>query len=365
MTSVRLIADDLTGALDSAAAFASVIGPIPVGWDTPRLLAPAGSYALSTGTREQTEAKAIAAAERAAPVLRAGPDGFAFLKVDSLLRGHAGAELAATLRTVPFDQVIIAPAVPFQARISRLGRQHLRTGAGWEPVGEDIVASLRRSGLTVTICNPGAIVPAGISFWNSATDEELDAVVAGASQIGGSTLWVGTAGLASALARRLGTAGTTAPTPLRPLLGLIGTDHPVMSAQLGHVAQHHLRLEGAPEIDAARVAAMLTANGVCFVTCDLPPGLERAHATVMIAERFATLCQHIQRPNTLCVSGGETLSALCQSLGISALDVLGEFEPGIPCARLSGGMWDGLTLYSKSGAFGTPDVLTRLIRTSF
>jgi len=54
MTQPRLIADDLTGALDSAAAFVPAFGPQRVVWGDD----PAGAAALSSGTREATAAEA-------------------------------------------------------------------------------------------------------------------------------------------------------------------------------------------------------------------------------------------------------------------------------------------------------------------
>ena len=52
MTTLRLIADDLTGALDTAAEFVGLTGPVPVYWSgaIPADLPP--SAAVDSGTRE-------------------------------------------------------------------------------------------------------------------------------------------------------------------------------------------------------------------------------------------------------------------------------------------------------------------------
>lgn len=365
MTWLRLIADDLTGALDSAAAFSSVLGPIDVDWVANRGWAD-GSRAVSTGTREQdTGVAAVAAAEAAKSLWAEANDAtLAFFKVDSLLRGHAGAELAAILKARPFARVIIATALPFQGRICRNGRQHVRISDGWLPIGEDLAQGLRDAGFGVSVREAGMTIPEGISLWNSTTDADLDALVQAALPFGGPLLWVGTAGLAGALARHLGPAAGRAAAPHLPLLGLIGTDHPVMSGQIARIGQHHVRLGDDAPGGTDAVRARLAADGICFVTCDLPAHTPRQAATEAIAARLAALCRALDRPNTLFVSGGETLSALGQRLGATSLRVHGEFEPGIPCSQFSGGLWDGLTLYSKSGAFGAPDVLSRLISAS-
>ena len=46
---LRLLADDLTGALDSAARFVPLVGPVPVVWSDP---IPAGTVAIDSGTRD-------------------------------------------------------------------------------------------------------------------------------------------------------------------------------------------------------------------------------------------------------------------------------------------------------------------------
>jgi len=50
---LRIVADDLTGALDTAAPFAAAGGPLPVRWNP---AAQGGSYALDTETRERSDA---------------------------------------------------------------------------------------------------------------------------------------------------------------------------------------------------------------------------------------------------------------------------------------------------------------------
>jgi uncharacterized protein YgbK (DUF1537 family) len=68
-------------------------------------------------------------------------------------------------------------------------------------------------------------------------------------------------------------------------------------------------------------------------------------------------------PGTLIVAGGETLRGLCIALGATALEAVGQIEPGLPRSVLRGGRWDGVDVVSKSGAFGGPnlwrDLLTR------
>ena len=136
---LRLLADDLTGALDSAARFVPLVGPVPVSWRVDDLPATA---AIDAGTRDRDAATAQATMERLVPLLRGAT--IAFKKIDSLLRGHVAIELAACMRH--FDHCVLAPAFPFQGRITRNGRQLARDGDHWRDSGVDLPAALREIG---------------------------------------------------------------------------------------------------------------------------------------------------------------------------------------------------------------------------
>jgi D-threonate/D-erythronate kinase len=122
---LRLLADDLTGALDSAARFATV-APISVTWDAS---GGAGPMALDSGTRDLAPELVGPRLKPFVPLLAAGE--LAFKKIDSLLRGHVALELAACLGA--FDHCVLAPAFPFQSRITRDGRQLAGVACGGIP----------------------------------------------------------------------------------------------------------------------------------------------------------------------------------------------------------------------------------------
>ena len=313
------------------------------------------SLVLDIGTRERSSEDAATAAQAAAALLATAPVRLSFFKVDSLLRGHAGAELAAILATTRFDRVIIAPALPEQGRRTRSGRQVWIQGGSWTPTGEDLGAALAEAGHPVARLGPASLPDRGISLFDAETPEDLERIVANGFTAGGSLLWVGSAGLARALARSM----VGAPCPdLRwkgPLLGLIGTDHAVTAAQLDAVSP--LRREAT---DTAGVIALLAQSGAAFVTTALPAGTPRPAACATIAARFASLIPDVPQPGALLVSGGETLRALLPALGATGLDVLGELQPGIALSRLTEGRWRGTTVISKSGAFGEPGLFADL-----
>ena len=71
---LRLVADDLTGALDTAAQFVASTGPVPVFWTHPAADTLPPTVAIDSGTREQQPAMAAAVAAELAAVLAPAPD---------------------------------------------------------------------------------------------------------------------------------------------------------------------------------------------------------------------------------------------------------------------------------------------------
>lgn len=333
---LRLLADDLTGTLDSASQFVPLVGSVPVQWRTDQLPPTA---AIDAGTRECDAASARHAMQRLAPHLQ-GAD-VAFKKIDSLLRGHVAAELAACMPH--FEHCVLAPAFPFQGRITRSGRQLTRDGDTWRDCGVNLPAELRACGLIVPV-------------HDAETDADLDTIVTAGRALSGRVLWCGTGGLAGALA---GSYTVPCPPLPRPFLALIGSDHSVSAAQLAATGHrlHRVTAIGPDQIAAIHRSLQLDAAAVCIA---LPDGTARTEATRHIGRCFAALLAAIERPGTLVISGGETLRGLCDALGVGGLEVDGEVVPGVPTSILRGGAWDGQRVVSKSGAFGDAGFLARL-----
>ncbi len=356
MSTLRLLADDLTGALDTAAEFVPLTGPVPAFWVGAATGALPGHAALDLGTREAGRAEAVAAVRDAVPVLAGA--GIAFKKIDSLLRGHTLAELAACVSAGAWTRTVLAPAFPFQGRVTRGGRQMMVSDGTAVPVGPDLVDALRALGVRAQAASGGAPGP-GVTVFDADTDAELDAAVAASGGAGAPVLWCGTGGLARALAG----GGHAAPPELpRPVLGLFGSDQAVTAAQLAACAPHWTPLADGGADSAAGLAARLERHGLALATHALPEGTARAEAAARIAATFRELVGRLPAPGTLLVAGGETLRGLCLALGAGSLEVRGRLVPGVPVSVLRGGAWDGTTVVSKSGAFGHPTLLRDVLR---
>ncbi|MDB5850698.1 MAG: hypothetical protein JWP29_4450 [Rhodoferax sp.] len=337
----RILADDLTGALDTAAAF-SGSGDLPVSL-LPRLVhGDAPVQALATGTRDVAP-QAMADALQACLPWFTAPGHFAFKKVDSLLRGNSFAEVAWLLRHGGFDGAVFAPGFPAQGRVTSRG-QHWVTGA--ESAALAVPDAFSALGIEARLGSDVDGLPAGGVL---VPDVTCDADLAALAQLAPTEaatsrrwLWCGSAGLAWALARQARRAPLAAGHTSPGLTHVVtASRHPVLRGQLGALQEAGVRCAdlASQEALAADVAASLLRQRTRRLVADLP------------------------RPDNLVVVGGDTLLALCHAAGVQSLRARAGPRGGWGAALLQGGVWHGVTCYSRSGAFGAPDDLSALLAT--
>ena len=349
MTTLRLIADDLTGALDTAAQFTGRIGPLPVLLDR-MTAAPEASYALNLSCRDGDERAAVACT-RDSLGCYSGAD-VAFKKIDSLLRGHWAAELAEIVKSGRFRRIMLAPAVPAQGRLTRDGLQMLAQPSGDRLLIKDVAAELKRHGVS----SRGA--DGDVLLLDAGSDADLDAIAERYANEP-ATLWCGAAGLARALAQK---SPPTARPLNQPHLVIVGSRHPVTLCQVEVFRAAHpgwlAPMEAEPSF-IGRVLTTLETFGCCVVLPALPRGLTEMEAAERIARGLELLSGRLPRLGGLTVVGGETFAALCRVLKATQLSVEGEFPHGVPVSRMESGLWRGTLCASKSGAFDEPDWLLR------
>ena len=117
---LAILADDLTGACDSAVAFARrglatrvLLAARPVAADSPERV---DVVAVDADTRRLSRRLAVSRTTIAARALRTPEATRLFKKVDSTLRGHVGAEILACLRAWEMPLALLCPAFPATGR---------------------------------------------------------------------------------------------------------------------------------------------------------------------------------------------------------------------------------------------------------
>ncbi|HKN95539.1 MAG TPA: four-carbon acid sugar kinase family protein, partial [Pseudonocardiaceae bacterium] len=188
MTPLTIVADDVTGAADSAVAFpgARVALGVPAAMSAPVV-------AVDVDSRAAPVADAVRRA--VAAVHASGPGRRLYRKVDSLLRGHVAAEVAATAAALG-AVAVVAPAFPATGRV-------VRDGVVWvdgRPAA-DVVGLLRSAGLAVSAVGLAGLarvaeLARGVDavVCDAVTEEHLAVVAAGLAAPG--LFGVGSGGLA-------------------------------------------------------------------------------------------------------------------------------------------------------------------------
>ncbi len=328
-----LIADDLTGAADTAVEFceAGFTTAVCMSLDAVERC-DAEICAVTSETREVDVAAAVPEMERWSAVLRDAGRRLVFKKIDSLLRGNVALETEALVRRWGFDYAVLSPALP------RLGRG-CRDGMLTTQDGQAV--RLPQSNLLAT---PDA-----------ETDADLSRLVAGVLEADTAVLLAGSSGLgqpwAKALAAMHGRSSVDSLPPVlgKPTLCLIGSVHPRTLAQMDYAVSEGI----VEEIDLVGAARDLTGPSrlVRVAIGDVGRDWEEELRAVVRSGQFGSLL----------VSGGSTAQLVFGALDADCIEIGGSSTTGAPWGAIRGGMADGLVVVTKSGAFGVSDELARIL----
>jgi uncharacterized protein YgbK (DUF1537 family) len=357
--SLTIVADDLTGACDTGSLFAGD-GPVPLSlW--PAAPPRAAVRVVDTESRAVAEDEAVA---RVTQVAAMAPATRYFKKIDSTLRGHVGLEGDALMRAAGIVTALLCPAFPAQGRvvIERLllvdGTPLADTPLGRSPELPALPSSSVVDVLRARIDRPLAWIPldqvraggallapkigrlAGtVMVADAETDADLEALVDGAFASGLALMFVGAAGLARALACRLSLLAEDVELhPAGRWLLVAGSRHPATRAQVG----------------AARAA------GIAVIAApDEAAGDRREVARRLAAEARARLER--ESFDGVAVTGGETAWAFCEALGAETIELIGSPRPGLALGRLVRRGHPTLSLLTKAGGFGEPDLFVSML----
>ncbi|MFD0267260.1 four-carbon acid sugar kinase family protein [Streptomyces sp. NPDC127106] len=373
---IAVLADDLTSAGDGAAPFRRTGHDARILFRLPEAAAgpPRGVTAVDLGTRVTDEETAAARARQAA---RLFAEADVLLKtVDSTLRGHVRAEILAARSGSGRRAVIVAPAFPAEGRVTVGGVQHVRGVPVHESeFARDPVHPVRCSDLAELLPDavplgpdragdlPRLIGAGAMVAYSAQQDVDLDRLVASVPRPD-EVLWVGSPGLAAALARHCARDAAAPPpvtAPARRPLVVVGSANPATRRQLAALCDRaDVRAVAATDDPAATVADLsrMTAPVLALHTPDqrLPRDTARALGRAM-ADAVRKLIEE-DRVDALVLTGGETAAEVLDALGVTGLSLADEPEPGV--AR--GTLLDppALPVLIKAGGFGDDTTLVRL-----
>lgn len=360
-TRYYIVADDLTGACDSAVAFTGrgMVVEVPLcREDNPRW---EGVCAINTESRHIAEETSQ---QRVRDALNdAQADQEVFKKIDSVFRGNTFSEICVALESFPCELVVMSPAYPGLGRTVQDGVLQVQDGIQKRHL--DLCEGLRSAGIgdAVRLAAGGsqeelraemrkvARMAQPVVLCDATRDEDLRAVVSAARSLKGRILWIGSGGLAHALAHEL---------PLNP-------EEEIAQDRSGRV----LLFVGSEHVVTARqVAALKDNGGVTEIAVeDFERSSLEAQTLILKVSMGSTTEEQIRKAIEIvgnegirsCVlTGGDTAAFVLRALGTRSLRLRDEFAPGLPRGIAQGGVLDGLSVILKSGGFGHEDVFCRI-----
>jgi uncharacterized protein YgbK (DUF1537 family) len=391
---VAIVADDLTGAADSGVQFARAGYRSAVAFRGAPIPPAEGLDAVALNT-DSRALEADLAAERASEAGRAvrGAE-IVYKKVDSTLRGQISAELPAVLVATGRKAAVVCPAFPAAGRTVEDGIMLVHgIPVHQTPLKDDPVTPVREGHLPTLLSDAFGtnVAPLSTNDLRSAgrvrealerstclvadaTSEADLKVLVGAVADPSEVLWVGSAGLAGALASAR--PGSQPVAPVEESESPLGTV--VVVGSLNEVARGQLRvLLDEPEIvavpldvaallggpsetvtreatNAAR-AALLSGSGVVLHSTEgrAAGGVSGAEAARHTAQALAGVVARLSEEGlfgALVLTGGDTAVAVGTVLGASGILLGGELEPGVPVGILIGPR--PYRVVTKAGGFG-------------
>jgi uncharacterized protein YgbK (DUF1537 family) len=365
---IAVIADDLTGALDTGVQFTQW------GFTAQLTTTPKDSSKevtiINTDTRNKSPEYAYHKTYQIA--LKLDHD-FIYKKTDSTLRGNPGSEIQAILDATSELNVVFTPTYPSTGRRVKDGHLYIKE----KPITEtEYINEYRRKTSyipelldTVTpihiIKDPVNIHETGISLIDSETEQDLLKIAAHHTRF-----YAGSAGLADALCQVLRN-----PPPVLSVIGSMRTETraqtKLLRKRLGakiiplNTIKALNRVLQSETVQMAESALkqckdiILTSTSSQTVVEKTMEEAKRLRLSLQevetrILDALATITEHLLHNSIsgVILSGGATVLAITEKLDIKNIEILDEVQPGVPVLKI-----DHIPAITKAGGFGQPDIL--------
>lgn len=411
MVKLLVIADDMTGALDTGVIFAAYGADTKVVFKMNRAIEWQGTngpevLVINTESRHNSPTDAYQAVYELAVEANAHDVPYIYKKCDSALRGNIGSELTAILDAKHYGNLYFAPAFPDMGRTTCGGIQFIDevpveksvyANDPFEPIKRSYIPELiaTQSDVPVCIIDPGDPLPLArkqIVVMNSNTQGALQKAANQLADERQLTMTAGCAGFARLLPHLLGIERRSQPRNemYGKLIVICGSVNPVTGEQLEYAEQQGFKsIQLSPE-QALTENYFETTEGTdtlnkwmnickkndrCVVRtggrdrrCDgmlqyaLKKGISEETMRERITQNLGQFAARVMRQEpdaVLFVTGGDTLCGMLEALGCYELIPIREILPGTVLSyyRIDG---ERRMLVSKSGGFGNKDQIVKI-----
>lgn len=422
MVRLAVIADDLTGANDTAVQFAkrNISACVQIEFNENYAKKKASDViVVDTDSRSASAEGAYKKVKTVSEIFKKNGAEQIYKKVDSTLRGNLGAEILAADDVFCPQLVVIAPAFPSNRRTT-VGGYHFLDGVPIElteiahapktPVNESQIIKLlkeqadkKMAEISLSCIRQGkeAIeralkeqVDAGVRWviFDAADERHFDPIIEAAA-VFGKVLWVGSAGLADHLPAfwhwKEG-PGITVESLEGPVCIIAGSVSHTTQQQIQTVLEKTaavlvkmdtVELLRNRQAELQRCSAQVNVHlaegeDVLLVSAvddrdvenAIDEGGKQGLSDQEVSEETAKALGEIARNLSteqlagMVLTGGDTAIHVCKALQADSIEVLDEVAVGIPLGRLAGGHCSGMRVVTKAGAFGETDAFVKAMQ---
>lgn len=407
-----IIADDLSGACDTAVTFSnrgykSFVLNYPEGC---KYAHKSDVVAISTNTREASREVARQSIKGASKYLQALGVKEIYKKIDSTWRGNIGVEIETIMDVFDYKMAIVSSAYISAGRTVRNGTLLINETPLHEttfaidpgfPVKHSFLPDILKMQtkinielVNIEILRKGAKILAKhlneiatkdktIALVDAVNESDLETIVALKEYPLPSYLFCGSAGLANKL---INTSQTTLMPKLPPVIVFVGSVQPQNRIMVDYLIKNNLAEE--IYIDPLELLAGQTDYEVLFQIeriinggkdlviktyrdeqdrkkVDIyakENGINQAIAAVSVVEGLQKMVKPIlqnKEISGMIVTGGTTFLHVLRGIEGVGINVEEEIEPGVPIGTILGGPYEGMGIITKAGSFGLEDTFAR------
>lgn len=421
MIKLTAIADDLTGANDTALQFAkrNIKSSVKINFRNAENTI-SDVIIVDSDSRDLTAQESYCKVSELSKLLQPYDSICIYKKMDSTLRGNIGAEIQAMADVYNPDIVIIAPAYPTNQRTT-IGGYHMMQGKPLElteianspktPVHDSYIPDI----LNKQVCNTniGILKFNVISHGRDAVfakltelvendktwivcdilEEEHFIIILDAVRRLGlqKILWAGSAGLADYIPYYYEWQGEYVQEISNrngAVLICAGSVSHTTQLQVRHLKQHAdiqtIQIEGSRlllEADAIKeyadkimvyisqgydvmiYSAETDADVKKTVETGRNLGLNNKEVSEIIAGKLSMIINLLELESFagIVITGGDIAIHICRSIGVDDIEIVKEVEPGVPLGIMRGEKVPPLLIVTKAGAFGKEDVFIKAL----
>ena len=404
-TNLLILADDLTGALDTGVQFAKAGIDVEV-FISPELVKTSCNntpdvLVINLNTRHASPEEARAAVTNITKTFN--NYSHYYKKTDSCLRGNIGAELEALMNAAGNTRLPFVPAFPGLKRTTKNGFQYLdgelihkssMANDPLNPITESFIPAIiaKQSSVPVSLVPQTFAIPepaqtSEILVFDGETFDDLKKTAKLLWENNMLRISAGCAGFAHALMETLPfdknpQEVVVNPSGNLPILIISGSLHPVSIDQIKTARDNRIsgfyfsdeKVVSQPQrLESKEAEALLQdctktllEKGVCILGTEASFGKAQTinnggseNIPSILGEMTRQIIDKTQSLH-LVVFGGDTLQGIMKAMQYNVIKPLKEFKSGIVLARAQGQTGEGFLL-TKAGAFGEKDIVSSIV----